>query len=144
MAFTDTEFEINGVSFRARKMNAVAGYRLLMKIIREAGKSLRSAEFAPLDREQDMLLATASVIATMPEDVVTEIETAMFGCIQFRQSNGEWAKVDANLGMAISDPMDALELLIRGLGVNFGASNLTARLTALVGSVMAGEPDQTS
>jgi len=125
MALTDTDFSINETKYRVNKLPAMSGYRLLMKIIRETGKSLRSPEYTPINMDQDgteLMINIAAVVATLPEDFVMEIERSMFAAVQFENSPGNWITLDTNEGLAFKEPMDGLEVLVRALSVNFSGS----------------------
>jgi len=148
MAIDDQEFELNGTSYRINKMRALAGWHLLEKIRREAGRVVQVDDItAVLNADpgsksvDELLLAGTSIISLLlrlePEFVEKQLMGTMFKNVLFTNQHAETPQTLLGAeDMAFAKPTDPYEVLARCVAVNF-----TDSFVPLVRNLLGGLSD---
>lgn len=138
MAFTDTEFDVGGASFRIRKLLAMDAYQTL-EIIRPS--------LAALDiGEGEGSGAITRIVGGLPPSVVEEARQRLFAGIQFQKPPQItiWTRLAGQEETAFMDaePIAVYEVLARAMAVNFMPS--WDALQSLLGQADVAENGQYS
>lgn len=148
MAIEDAEFELNGTNYRINKLPAMAGWRLLEKIRREAGRIINTDDIGrvlnadPSTHDvDDLILAGTSLISLLlrldPEFVERTLMSKLFESVVFTNQHAQTPqKLAGAEDMAFQKPTDPYEVLARSIAVNF-----TDSFVPLVRSLLGGLSD---